>query len=177
MFNQTLEQGKVGESYIAQWFRDRGHHVLPVYEIEKNQYKGPAVYAADGREIVAPDMLIFGHQKIIWIEAKHKNAFTWHRISRRFVTGIDLHHYEQYQQIMELVDWPVWLLFLHKGGQAKDSPPSPSGLYGNDLAFLIKNENHRHNNHGKSGMVYWCISNLKKLAEYEPGVSICQTAH
>lgn len=168
MFEHYLEKGKVGESYIAAWIRNKGYHVLPVYEIEKNQYKGPAVYAADGREIIAPDMLIFGKEKIIWIEAKHKDAFSWHRKTQRFVTGIDLHHYKQYQQIMKIAEWPVWLLFLHRGGQAKDSPPSPAGLYGNRLEYLINHENHRHQNHGKTGMVYWKIEDLKKIAEYKP---------
>lgn len=165
-FEKTLQQGKVGESWIATWLRGKGHHVLPVYEIEKGQYKGPAVYSACGEQIIAPDMLVFGKGKIIWIEAKHKNAVTWHRKSGRFVTGIDLHHYRQYQKIMTLVDWPVWLLFLHQGGQAKDSLPSPSGLFGNELDYLTKHVNHRHSNHGKSGMVYWAINHLQKLADY-----------
>lgn len=156
----------MGESQIARWLNEKGRNILPVYEIEKGQYAGPAVYAADGRRIIAPDMLAFGDGKITWIEAKHKNAFSWHRITRRFVTGIDLHHYEEYQQIMKLVDWPVWLLFLHRPGTAKDSHPGPSGLFGQDLKLLITSENHRHHNHGKYGMVYWDVASLIKLAEY-----------
>lgn len=31
------------------------------------------------------------------------------------------------------------------------------------LIFLTKNENHRHNNWGNSGMVYWNINTLKKF--------------
>jgi hypothetical protein len=169
-FQNNLVNGKVGESLISSWLRSRGHHVLPIYEIEKNQFKGPAVYASCGREIIAPDLLAIG-KDVVWIEAKHKTAFTWHRISKRFVTGIDIHHYENYLEVSDLVEWPVWLLFLHKGGQAKDSPVSPSGLFGNDLQYLSENENHRHQNHGKSGMVYWSISSLKKLASYRDLVS------
>jgi len=77
-----------------------------------------------------------------------------------------VHHYEQYQQIDALTEWPVWLLFLHKGGQAKDSPPSPAGLYGGELSRLAGCENHRHENHGKSGMVYWAENSLTKLDGY-----------
>jgi len=162
-FNQTLEMGKVGESRIAQWLRQRGNNILPVYEIEKEQFKGPAVYTCDWRELIAPDILAFKKDQVIWIEAKHKTAFTWHRITNRWVTGIDLHHYKQYQEVAKLVDWPVWLLFLHQGGQAKDSPAkSPSGLYGGSLKYLMAHENHTHNNHGKSGMVYWAIENPEK---------------
>ena len=102
-FDENFEDGKLGESQIANWLKRRGQHVLPVYEIEKGQYAGPAVYASNGETIIAPDMLVFGKGKTIWIEAKHKSAFSWHRKTQRFVTGIDLHHYEQYQKIMELV--------------------------------------------------------------------------
>lgn len=165
-FQKKLETGKVGESQIANWLKGRGHHILPVYEIEKGQYAGPAVFSSDGESIIAPDMVIFGKGKTIWIEAKHKNAFSWHRKTQRFVTGIDLHHYQQYQKIMELADWPVWLLFLHRGGSAKDSMQSPAGLYGNDLSYLVKHENHRHENWGVSGMVYWSKDSLIKLADY-----------
>ena len=166
MFNQRLKEGNIGESQIARWLQYRGHHVLPIYEIEKNQYAGPAFYSSSGESIIAPDLLAIKNRSVVWIEAKHKNAFTWHRITQRFVTGIDLHHYEQYQKIMRIVDWPVWLLFLHKGGVAKDSPKSPSGLFGNDLSYLVENENHRHANWGKHGMVYWSENHLKKLANY-----------
>lgn len=166
-FEKSLTQGKIGESEIAKWFKHKGYHILPIYEIEKNQYAGPALYASDGRSIIAPDMLIFGNKKsIYWIEAKHKNAFTWHRISKRFVTGIDLHHYKEYQKIRKLINWPIWLLFLHREGRAKDSPPGPSGLFGNDLDYLTQNENHRHSNWGKTGMVYWAVDKLKKMADY-----------
>lgn len=166
MFSQRLQEGKTGESLIAQWLKSRGHHVLPVYEIADNQYKGPAVYSSDGREIIAPDMLVFGNQSPIWVEAKHKNAFSWHRNTQRFVTGIDLHHYNEYRQIMEMSEWPVWLLFLQREGVAKDSKPGPSGLYGNSLDYLVENENHRHENWGKSGMVYWAIEHLQKISNY-----------
>ncbi len=165
-FDSRLNEGKVGESEIAEWLKIRGHNVLPVYEIEKNQYSGPAVYTSKGESVIAPDMLIFGNGKTTWIEAKHKNAFTLHRITGNMVTGIDLHHYKQYQKILTLNEWPVYLMFLHRGGQAKDSPVSNSGLYCGELNHLMKNENHRHDNWGKSGMVYWAESTLQKLSGY-----------
>ena len=165
-FNESLATGKAGESEIAKWLQSRGSHVLPIYEIADNQFKGPALYASDGGEIIAPDILTFSGKGIVWIEAKHKSAFTWHRISRTFQTGIDLHHYEEYQRILQVVSIPVWLLFLHKPGQAKDSPPGPSGLFGNSLEVLTRCEEHRHPGHGKHGMVYWTVGALRKLADY-----------
>lgn len=165
-FDDNLKDGKLGESQIADWLKRRGHHILPVYEIEKGQYAGPALYTSTGDKLVAPDLLVFGKGKVTWIEAKHKSGFTWHRKTQRETTGIDLHHYFHYRRIIELVDWPVWLLFLHKGLTAKDSLKSEAGLFGNDLYFLMRNENHRHLNHGKTGMVYWAKDKLKKLSNY-----------
>ncbi len=165
-FEKQLQVGKAGESEIANWLKSRGSHILPIYEKIDRDFKGPTLFASNGDVLIAPDMLAFTDGKIIWIEAKHKSAFTWHRISQRFVTGIDLHHYEQYIRVSNIVDFPVWILFLHCGGVAVDSPPSPAGLYGGDLVYLICNENHRHQNHGKTGMVYWAEDKLKKLANY-----------
>ncbi len=104
----------------------------------------------------------------MWVEAKHKTAFSWHRLTERWVTGIDLRHYEHYLRVAMKTPWPVWLLFLHEGGQAKDSPAeSPAGLFGNELLFLSAHENHRSDKWGRSGMVYWAEASLKKLAGLE----------
>lgn len=139
--------------------------MLPVYEIIKNQGKGPQLYMPDG-ELIAPDLFVFSTNGAWWVEAKHKTAFTWHRNTGRWTTGIDLRHYEDYCKVDDLTPWPVWLLFLHEGGQAKDSPASsPSGLFGNTLMSLRAHENHRSYNWGKTGMVYWALASLKKLAE------------
>jgi len=165
VFQNNLDYGKAGESAIARWFQQHGFTVLPVYEKVIHEGKGPQLYMADST-LIAPDLLVFSSTKrTYWIEAKHKRAFTWHRITSRWVTGIDLRHYEDYCRVDDETPWRVWLLFLHDGGQAKDSPPdSPAGLFGNELSYLRLHENHRHKNWGRSGMVYWAIDSLKKLA-------------
>jgi len=170
LFDDNLETGKAGESAIAQWLIGRGYSVLPVYEKIINDGKGPQLYTWQGNT-VAPDLLALKNEKFLWFEAKHKTAFSWHRKTSRWVTGIDLRHYEEYRKVKEITKSPLWVLFLHKGGQAKDSPPnSPSGLFGNEMCVLIENENHRHGNWGKSGMVYWAREDdggaLKKMTEY-----------
>lgn len=141
---------------------------MPVYEKILDTGKGPQVYTVDG-SIVAPDLFCFSLKKAFWVEAKTKNAFTWHRRTSRFVTGIDIRHYEDYLSLQEKTKWDIWLLFLQLGGKAKDNPEdvSPSGLFGNTLNYLSKNENHRHDNWGKSGMVYWSIDSLKRIATLE----------
>lgn len=164
-FRQTLHFGQTGESEIALWLRQRGFTVLPVYEKILDTGKGPQLFLPVDC-LIAPDMLVYRGDEALWIEAKHKTAFSWHRITGRWVTGIDLRHYEDYLLVDTCSPWPVWLLFLHRGGQAKDSPPnSPAGLFGNKISVLKNCENHRHDNWGKSGMVYWSIDNLKLIAK------------
>lgn len=174
-FYKQLKFGKIGESYIATWLRRiQGYHVLPVYEKEIDSGKGPVLFQSNGRALVAPDMLAFknlplrGDKDTRWTEAKTKSAFSWHRQTRKWVTGIDLRHYEDYLEVADISPWPVWLLFLHFDGQAKDSPVGcPTGLFGGTLTYLCKKENHRSTNWGKSGMVYWAHNNLKLVASLE----------
>lgn len=164
-FAKQLKFGKIAESYIADYLKDKGYAVLPIYEKEISEGKGPAVFFPD-KEVIGTDILAFKGDKVFWIEAKHKTAFSWHRITQRWVTGIDIRHYEDYFLLQDRTRWPVWLLFKHDGGQAKDSPPdSPRGLFGNNLKKLAMCENHRHLNWGKSGMVYWAVSNLIRLKD------------
>jgi len=164
-FSRQLEKGKVGESKIARWLMARGNNILPIYEIEKGQGKGPTVYASDGSRIIAPDILAFSSKGIFWIEAKHKTGWTDHRISGKRTTGIDFHHYKEYQRIAKLVDWPVWLLVLHTGEQAKDSEPGDPGLFGGSLPYLVRNENHRWPDDNPK-MVYWAKDRLTKFSDY-----------
>ncbi len=164
-FNKQLQMGKTGETEIAEWLISRGSQVLPVYEIAENQFKGPTLYTL-GEVIIAPDIIAFTDGKITFIEAKHKNAFSWYRNKQIWTTGIDKKHYMEYLKIQEETKVNVWILFLHRGGQAKDSPPSPSGLFANSLSVLSKNIDHESDRHGKSGMVYWNKEALIKIANY-----------
>ncbi len=178
IFQESLETGKAGESLIARYLLRLGYSVLPAYEKVDDDHKGPVLFSALSGALIAPDMLAFKGQQVLWIEAKNKAAFTWYRKTGEWVTGIDLHYYQQYLTIQEeRPEWPVWLLFLHHDGIAKDTPVgkmSPTGLFGNALSTLMRNEHHRHANYGTSGMVYWGVDALKflaPLADILPGVS------
>lgn len=177
-FAEQLHFGKVGEGKIAQWLIAKGYSVLPVYEKELHTGKGPVLYTLPAN-LIAPDMLAFKQDDVKWIEAKTKSSFTWHRISQKWVTGIDLRHYQDYLKIVKISPWPIWVLFLHLNScGAKDTPPeligqSPVGLFGNELHFLSKNENHRHGNWGNSGMVYWAPDKLRLLATIDGGTMQC----
>lgn len=167
-FKARLSFGKIGEGLIANWFKRKGYIALPIYEKQIDEGKGPQLFTSN-RNLIAPDLLMFNFdkdgEKVFWIEAKHKSAFTWHRITQRWTTGIDLKHYQDYLEVDKLTPWPVWLIFLHEKGIAKDSPDGcPTGLFGRELSYLNEHENHRHGNWGKGGMVYWAHETLLKLA-------------
>lgn len=177
-FQQSLHVGQTGESWIARYLQSRGWNVLPVYEKLIDDGKGPRVFTAES-PLIAPDMLVFNGEQAHWVEAKHKTAFTWHRITSRWVTGIDQQHFDHYCEIASSSPWPVWLLFLHRGGQAKDSPSaSPDGLWGGLVDDLKNNYNHKHGNWGRTGMIYWaraedggaleCLATMEQLRPFEP---------
>jgi len=169
-FNQNLKQGQLGESLIAKWLQGRGHAVFPAYQIEHQTGKGPQLFTASG-DLVLPDLLAFQSGRIQWVEAKHKTCFTWHRLTKRWVTGIDLRHYQEYRRVASRTSLPVWLMFWHPNAQPDrrdveyNCPQScPVGLFGNDLSILTSCENHRSDKWGRSGMVYWAHKNLRLIA-------------
>jgi len=175
-FALNLAAGQVGESAIARWLISRGFTVLPAYEKEPGDYKGPRVYSASGN-MIAPDLLAFRfgientRDAVFWIEAKTKAAFTWHRISRTYQDGIDRRCWQDYLRLQAKAPWPIWLMFLHVGdGVAKDNPEGlspPTGLFGEKIATLRYCVHHESDKHGPSGMVYWTVDSFRKLAEAE----------
>lgn len=177
-FQSSLEEGKIGESMIARWLIKQGRQVLPVYEKQTGEYKGPTLYSLGGT-LIAPDMLVFGND-VYFAEAKNKSAFCWYRKSERWTTGIDLKHYLHYQQVQAVTGKVVFVFFLHKpGSAAKDTPEHmkdkvPCGLYGASLAYLMENEDHRYELPmvgQRHGMVYWSEDKLPKLSTWEQFVS------
>lgn len=170
-FQQNLTRGKIAETAIAKWLMARGNCVLPVYEKEIREGKGPQFFIQQG-SFAAPDMLTLPN--CIWVESKNKSVFSWHRITQQWVTGIDFKHYRDYLQVQEHSQRPVWLLFLHTRQQPSQKdldygapPVCPVGLFGNSLRFLQENINHQHANWGTSGMVYWAQSKLRLLEALE----------
>jgi len=189
-FADKLAFGKVAEGFIANWLMARGNSVLPVYEIEKSTGKGPQLFGLDA-SLVAPDMVVFTENGVVWIEAKHKSVFTWHRNTKQWTTGIDLRHYGDYLKVAKTTRLPVWLMFFHEHSIPSDDdkrmgcPEScPVGLFGGDIFDLVPRENHRSpaldynrdgiKGHGRSGMVYWATSALKQLASHDNVMQVAQ---
>jgi len=169
-FKRQLDIGRKTEGAITRWLRSREHGVLTIYDIENKDGIGPRYFSKGS--YVSPDLLCFaGNGETMWCEAKHKTVFSWHRKTKRWCTGIDIRHYEHYQKIQDETGLDVWLLFLHVSDQpdprdvALGCPAKcPTGLFGRKLADLIGNENHRHDNWGRSGMVYWAHDKLRPMA-------------
>lgn len=169
-FEQYLSYGRIGEGIIAKWLHSKGYNVLPVYDKELGSGKGPAVYAIKG-PLTAPDIFAFrsrgdgGQRQAFWCEAKTKSAFAYHRNSRSWHTGIDKRLFLDYLRVQETSPWPVWLMFLHLDGQAKDSTKTPdTGLFGAWITTLRDNI-HQEWNDGRRAMVYWAHPGvLRKLA-------------
>lgn len=174
-FATQLAVGKAGESAIARWLMRKGWSVMPVYEKTDSEYKGPQLYSANC-SLIAPDLFIFRSESALWIEAKHKSGFTYHRNTGTWVHGIDIRHYEHYLAVQKLSRWAVWLLFLTKGQATKGTDEAgPRGLFGERLDTLADNEHHRHWAHGSGGMVYWAVPPLRAIANLEDvlGVAEC----
>jgi hypothetical protein len=186
-FADSLTSGQLGESLIAQWLRGRGWHVLPAYEKEIDNGKGPRLFMADNvgkAQLIAPDLLTMRDGKFRWIEAKHKSHFSWYGKEHRWVTGIDLRHFEDYCKVVDFTGTDVWLLFLHREAQAWaddiakwGAPPTcPTGLFGNSLELLRQREMQSHVSPkwGPTGMVYWepfvALKKLASLDDISPGL-------
>lgn len=166
-FQEQLAFGQIAEWQIEVWLRRAaGCCVLPVREGGRDN-QGPRIFLPIGN-LIAPDMLVIKGKDVRWIEAKHKTVFSWHRMTHRWTTGIDLRAYEQYQEVASITPWPVWLLFLHSSSDSKErSEPCPTGLFGGELSYLTENENHRSDRWGRSGMVYWAHETLRLIATKE----------
>lgn len=176
-FIQNFARGRVAETAIARWLTQRGSFVLPVYEIGEDANKGPQLFGYL-EEFIAPDMLVL--PKPIFIEAKNKSTFTWHRKTGQWTTGIDRRNYLEYLKVQEKSHIPVWLLFLHTQSQPSELDRKwncpdicPVGLFGESLGHLKHCINHEseprilNSGWGRSGMVYWAHKSLRLLAQIE----------
>jgi hypothetical protein len=174
-FAQQYAFGKLGESAIANWIKAQGMHIIPVYEKQDDDYKGPTLFAAEGDALILPDLLAMqpvrdGRIRLVWCEAKNKSTFTMYRKTRTWQTGIEARHFEQYLEVQRRTTIPVHLLFLQNGGRDKETgQESPQGLYGNRLAYLVDHVDHPGTFYDEQrrrtiAMVYWNISDLRFLA-------------
>jgi hypothetical protein len=187
-FDQSLAVGQLGESLIAHWLRNRGWHVLPAYEKEIDNGKGPRLFLAsdcEGSELITPDLFAMKNGQFLWVEAKHKSTFTWYGKGRYWTTGVDKRHFADYVRVQQETGINVWLLFLHRESIARPDdvakwgapPECPTGLFGRQIDYLNNHYSHDSSKWGPSGMVYWRpFDHLLKLAELADVLQYPQTA-
>ncbi len=181
-FRNLLSFGQIGESLIARFLRGKGYLILPVYEKEIDNGKGPRLFLPFGSpetELIAPDMQAIKAQKIRWFEAKHKNAATYYRKKARWQTGIDKRHYLDYVRVQEVTHSPVWLLFLQREAPLTNAPigvtPCPTGLFGCPITKSIADEGYYTRGQRRFDMVYWALegaNGLERLATLEDVLAI-----
>jgi hypothetical protein len=174
VFQQQLAFGRIAETQIAAWLLRRGWAILPAYDIEYDSGKGPQLFTS-ASEFVTPDLLVIRGEQVKWVEAKHKEVFTWYRKKQRWETGIDAHHFKDYLRVAELTPWPVYLFFLHRNSRPHPRDlrygcpeRCPVGLFAREITELepLARFDSRHGNYG---MVYWGVNDLggKPLATLE----------
>jgi hypothetical protein len=176
-FDQSLAIGQLGESLIAHWLRNKGWHVLPAYEKEIDNGKGPRLFLATGNdesELITPDLFVMKAGEFLWVEAKHKTTFTWYGKGNYWTTGVDKRHFADYVRVQRQTGIDVWLLFLHRESETRPDdiqkwgapPECPTGLFGQRINYLNGHYSHQSDKWGPSGMVYWRpFEHLRRIAE------------
>jgi hypothetical protein len=156
-----FEFGLFGEREVKEFLRGRGVAVGPAPDTAGAAlYRGPRI-AADGAELIAPDLMAWANGAAAWLEIKRKRRWSYWETGGYPVTGIDLPVYEHYLAIARMSDIPLFLLFvMHGGAMAPGRGPGPEGLYGQNILTLAGNKNHEHKNGGPNGMVYWSERSL-----------------
>lgn len=176
-FERQLAIGRKSEDAIFRWLLARRRSVLQTYEIEHGDGKGPRLIAPS-KAYVIPDMLSFSAGRANWIEAKHKTHWTFHGKTKRFVTGIDTRHYNDYTEVEVITGLPVFLLFFQKSAEARPNDverwrapktaPVGAGLFCGRLDELRDRINHTHaGSYAAPPMTYWAGESLRRLASVE----------
>jgi len=180
-FQKQLAFGAIAETLIAKWLMRKGYSVLPMYDIEYETGKGPRLFgSAANSQLVVPDFLGWKDGRQLWFEAKHKTTFTWYRKKSQWETGIDLHHWKSYLQVVERTRLPAVLLFFHRSTtpaiqdqKVAACPKScPAGLFGGRIELLAERISHTDQRWGRYGMVYWADRDLRLFETLENMLSL-----
>lgn len=92
---------------------ERGWHVLLTCDLHGGYAYAPQFNGVSAN-LVAPDLLAARNGEMRWFEVKQKSHADWHRNSQRFVTGLPLHLWNDYQRVERLTGHEVTVVFIHQ---------------------------------------------------------------
>lgn len=159
-FQEKRDIGLQYEKALERWMQvERGLYTLPTYDYNgAKEDKAPRLMCVDSR-LVIPDLLAFGTVGARWCEVKYKGRADWNRSHQRFVTGISLHLWKQYQTVSHVTGIPVFLCFIH-GQQNHVSIDSLEALH-RKISHIYDG-----NKMGRNGMVFFCFDKLNYLMPF-----------
>lgn len=154
-----------GEVDVVKWFTCQNFLAFNVHMPDFCVGRGPSLALPDGRFITSPDLMVARGSARFFVEVKHKHGWSRHRKTDEWTTVIDRKYYDHYLEFSRVLRIPVLILFLIRGEETKDDPPSPPGLFGGFLEYLDANKHHEYGEFGHGGSVYWSINKLKKYSD------------
>jgi len=117
-FVSNLDSGQDWEKYLFSWLRTKG-----CYTITTHQYglldEAPYIHCPDGTKLPQPDGMISYKSELSFIEVKHKTEYLV-RDYPILKTGLDLISFRNMQRIKDITGIPVWLYFIHTGGEEEN---------------------------------------------------------
>ena len=158
-FDDRLNFGVEGEDFAAAWARRLGFSVLPHQPCPPNGKGGPRILTPHHGELVAPDLPLWREGVPLLLEVKRKAAFTLHRATGAWVTGVEASYFEQYCRVWDVTGVRTFLGFVH------DDDPAQLTL-GGEVWQLAQRVHHQYPETGDSRMLYWDRRRLVNLAEH-----------
>jgi hypothetical protein len=132
-FKDCLEVGRLEEEYIAKYFKEeRGCSIMPLYQFKEHN-AAPFMEVLENKKIL-PDLIAFdtqGKDRVYFIECKRKGRWVgpYWRKDYGFTEylcekegGVDTRLVEQYKEIMDETNIPVYICFTAEGEE-------PRGLF------------------------------------------------
>ena len=148
--------------------------MVPAYQVADDSPVGPRVLGPAGKCFVAPDLLCIEPGKsVAWVEAKHKEHWSWYGVRKRWEGGIDVRDWANYRRLREVSGVPIWIMFLVQSDKPHPSDVkwlpvgkrAPTGLYGIEVADA--QECVRTAPQWARGMAYWPIEEMERFASLE----------
>ena len=169
-FEARLSFAKAIERAGEEWLKRRGWLVLSPSDYSgPDDDKPPSLHGA-ARSFVLPDTLAFRAGRARFVECKWKTAATFHRVTQRWETGIQLRHWEDYRRVRAESGVPTWIVWVH--GRERE-------MRGMDLEGLSELSPRPYDGPkmGPGGMIFFPWQGLVRLASLDAVVACMLPEH